>query len=174
MTIAPLEAADVILGIDLHRKHDVRIHFRIGVIWFADGLSWNPERHFQANGTDVADKTEPPRPLRTAEQILCSKKEVSRLVRKGAYFYSISPDDLWALTLDVNNLGVDFTPDEVKAYNQTLDQFSEVFEEKTPTFPPGRPVLHRIQTNEGGGPTTSPMNRMGPIELGELKQILIS
>lgn len=173
-TVAPLEAADVILGIDWHRQHDVQIQYRTGVVWFTDGLSWQPERHFAANGLEVADKTEPLRPIRPAAEIFCTRKEVARLVRKGQYFYSIRPDDLQSLTVDVNNLGVEFTPAEVTAYNQTLDQFSEVFEEKTPTFPPARPVLHRIQTREGAGPTTSPMYRMGPSELAELKKILIS
>ena len=172
-TVAPLQAADIILGIDWHRQHDVRISFRTGVIWFQDGFSWGPERHFSANGLSVQDKTAPAAKMRTPKEIFCSKKEARRYWRKGRQLFSIRPDDIRSL-VEVNNLSVDFTPAESSAYDGLLDKFGDVFAEKNPTFPPARPVFHRIQLKEGAGPTTSPMYRMGPTELAELKKILIS
>eukprot|EP00899_Mesostigma_viride_P010405 jgi/Mesvir1/19366/Mv25210-RA.1 len=59
-------------------------------------------------------------------------------------------------------------------YMAVIDS-SKVFEEKTPSYPPPRSVLHRVVViKDGAVPTHSPMYRMGPTELKELKQILVS
>eukprot|EP00975_Prorocentrum_lima_P032146 6751741-Prorocentrum_lima.AAC.1 len=114
-----------------------------------------------------------------------SKREFKRMMRarQPPPVYSIRLDALAHARgpsaqhaqagVSLNSLGMDLSEDEVKRLNAVLDQYSAVFEEKTPTFPPARPVLHRIHLQEGHPPTTSPIFRMGPVELAELKKILV-
>lgn len=174
-TVAPLGAADVILGIDWLDAQDVDISVRSRVVWFPDGSFWCPDGEYRAQEAQVHNITHEraPAAMRPASKILMSGKELSRKLRQGKE-YAMYRLDLETTQVLLNEIGTGFTPEEMARYNEVLEKRPALFAERTPQFPPPRAVLHRIKLQEGAEPTRSPMYRMGPVELQELKKILIS
>lgn len=174
-TVATLGAADIIIGMDWLGDQDASINIKRRVVWFPDGSFWCPEGDYTARAAEVHNVTHERQPSvpRTIQQVRMSGRALRKALRKGEEF-AVYRLDLDTVEHQLNEIGTGFTPEELAAYNQLLDKRPSLFAERTPQFPPPRAVLHRIQLQAGAGPTTSPMYRMGPVELEELKKILIS
>lgn len=187
-TVGPISTADILLGLDWHQDNGVQINYETMVVWFPDGSFWLPQRHFRVDKVNLVDITptnmvdsdhaSPSVPLRTLDEVLMSCEDLRKEVKDSGYLLCqvisliTHSDETPTVRIDVNNVGVGFTPEELTRYNTVLDS-SKVFEEKTPSYPPPRSVLHHIKLKEGALPTHSPMYRMGPAELSELKTILV-
>lgn len=186
-TVGPISTADLLFGLDWHQDNGVQINYETMVIWFPDGTFWLPQRYYKVNNLTLQDVTSDyastPVSVRPLSEVLMSADQLRADVKEFGYILCqllqlevVSVEvksDCNPVSVGLNEVGVGFTDEETARYNAILDA-SKVFEEKTPSYPPPRSVLHRIQLKEGAMPTHSPMYRMGPAELTELKQILVS
>lgn len=148
-----------------------------------------PKRHYKYENLSLVDVTPlPPTPptVRPLNEVLMSRMKLRADIKKQGYLLCMLLHlEVQTADMSVNNtqvtdtsepnkdMGVGFSDIEKVRYMEVIDS-SKVFEEKTPSYPPPRPVLHRIVIKDGALPTHSPMYRMGPAELIELKKILVS
>mgnify|MGYP006181350467 FL=1 len=178
-TVGPIATADILLGLDWHQDYGVQINYKTMVVWFPDGTFWLPQKHLKVHNMSLVDITPSDNhvPVRPLSEVLMSVEELRSEVKQLGYLQclrlSVPVSDPQSVPVSLNEIGAGFSPDEMARYNAILDA-SKVFEERTPSYPPPRSVLHRIQLKEGALPTHSPMYRMGPAELLELKQILVA